>query len=89
MLCYGLAMLSFVSGIVILLQQVVNWLQSESWRGMSLLRLLYDLDLLSTTWYVYPASTRIVHDLLDWMPATAALILVAPLLWSAGLRLAR
>jgi len=87
LLCYGLALLAFVAGVVMLLQQWVNWLQSETWRPLSMLRLMYDLNMLTTQWYVYPGNTRIVHDFLAWLPATGGLIAISPLLWGLGARL--
>ena len=87
LLCYALAVLAFVAGVVMLLQQWVNWLQSETWRPLSMLRLMYDLKMLTTAWYVYPGNTRIVHDFLAWLPATGGLIAIAPLLWGLGGRL--
>ena len=86
-LCYGLALFAFIAGVVMLLQQSVNWLQTETWRPLSMLRLMYDLKILTTQWYVYPGSTRIVHDFLAWLPATGGLIAIAPLLWGLGVRL--
>lgn len=87
LICTGLALLALVAGAVIVLQQWVNWLQSETWRPLSMLRLLYDMNVLTTQWYVYPGSTQILHDFLGWVPASGGLVALSPLLWVLGSRL--
>lgn len=84
LLIRGLALLALGAGCILLLQQWVNWLQTDTWQPLSMLRLLYDLDLLTTQWYVYPGNTQIVHDFLDWLPASGGLIALSPLLWGLG-----
>lgn len=80
----GLALAALVGGCLILLQQWVNWLQTETWRPLSMLKLLYDLKVLTPQWYIYPGSTQILHDFLDWLPASGGLVALAPLLWGLG-----
>lgn len=86
-LCRLLSLLALGGGVILLLQQWVSWLQTESWRSVSALRMLYDAKLLTTQWYIYPGNTQIVHDFLAWLPASAGLIALAPLLWLLGSRL--
>ena len=80
----GAALVALAAGAVILLQQWINWLQTESWQPLSMLKLLYEARLLTTEWYIYPGSTQIVHDFLAWLPASGGLIAASPLLWAFG-----
>jgi hypothetical protein len=52
-----------------------------------MLEMLYEARVLSTQWYIYPGNTQILHDFLGWLPASAGLIALAPLLWALGSRL--
>ena len=69
----GLGLLALGAGVVVLLQQWINWLQSGQWPSLSMLRLLHDASLLSTQWYIYPGNTQILHDFLSWVPAGVGL----------------
>ena len=88
-LVYGAALAAGVGGVLVLLAQFVDWLQSDAWPRLTLLQLAIDWQLVPRRWSRFPALADYVFRVLHVIPVSAALLILSPTLWTLATRLRR
>ena len=78
---FATALISFSSAVLLLLNGFIEYLQNGAWHSVSLLQLGYDSHLIKARWFLAHEWSWWLHDLLQFVPVHAALILLAPLAW--------
>ena len=78
----GGAVLLFIVGFV-------EYLQVGRWPALSLLQLGYETHLVKARWFLANQWSWPVHDALDRVPVTLAMLVAAPLCWWLGGLIAR
>jgi len=78
---FVIAMLCFGGTVLLLLNGFVEYLQTDRWESLSLLQLGYDTHVLRARWFLANDWSWWIHDVLEKIPAYAALMAGAPLAW--------
>ena len=86
---FATALISFSSAVLLLLNGFIEYLQTGTWHSLSLLQLGYDSHLIKARWFLSYEWSWWLHDLLQFVPVYAALILLAPLAWWISLGIDR
>ena len=78
-----------VAATLILLAGFMDYLQSGHWNDMSLLELGYDSYLIKARWFLDHRWSWWIHDVLNAIPLSVALIVTAPMFWLLAARIDR
>ena len=76
-----------IAAALILLAGFIEYLQSGHWTDVSLLEVGYDAYLIKARWFLDHRWSWWIHDVLNVIPLSVALIVSAPLLWLLATRL--
>ncbi len=89
LLLYFSAIAAGATALVMLLSDYITWLQTNRWSTLSVLQAGYDSGVLKARWFLNQQWSWPLHDLLAEIPLHVLLLLVAPLFWWLGVKLAR
>ncbi len=88
-LLYTTALAAGIGCALILLDQFVTWLQTDTWPRLNLLNIAIDWHLIPRGWVRFPEIADMVFTVLRATPVSLALLAIAPLLWWLGNRVKR
>lgn len=86
-LLFTLAILCLGGAALLLLTEVLEYLQNGRWRIDSLLDVGYEYHLLNARWFLASDVGSFVRGLLRQIPAFAALLVIGPIAWWLSNRL--
>lgn len=89
LLLFGLAYTCGVAAALLLLAGFIDYLQTGRWHAQSVLDLGYSSHVIKARWFLEYRWSWWIHDVLQWLPLYAFLLLMAPLWWVGGAWAAR
>ena len=89
LLFFGIAYACGVAAVLMLLAGFIDWLQTGRWHDLSVLELAYNAHVVKARWFLEYRWSWWIHDMLQWIPLYALLLVVAPLAWVCGAWAAR
>lgn len=80
-LLFAIAVLCLVGAGVLLLNGFIEYLQSGSWKTVSVLQLGYESHVIRARWFLRHDWSWWIHDVLEVIPTYGALLGLAPVCW--------